>query len=124
MMRAPETTPATADFWAAAKTGVLMFGRCQDTGNAFYPPSPLSPFTLGAVELEQSSGEGTIYTWTYMAKSPSGAVAIAYVSLDEGPTIFTRIDGATGEDLAIGQRVRVKFAETDGDLPAIVFEKA
>ena len=43
---APEVTPETQRFWEAAAEGKLLLKRCLDTGQCFYYPRALSPFTL------------------------------------------------------------------------------
>ena len=63
---------------------------------------------------EESSGEGTIYTFSQMRKSASGPYAIGYVTLREGPSLLTNFVDCDMEKLKIGQRVKVTFKATDG----------
>lgn len=56
----PESVENTA-YWAAANEGKLMIPRCKDTGQFFWYPRNLSPFTLSNnVEMVEASGKGTI----------------------------------------------------------------
>ncbi|MBD0273929.1 MAG: DNA-binding protein, partial [Acetobacteraceae bacterium] len=40
----PKPTPETRHFWDGAKEGKLLLQRCGDTGRAYFPPRPFSPF--------------------------------------------------------------------------------
>jgi uncharacterized OB-fold protein len=77
------------------------------------------------VELTQSSGKGEIYSWSVLrrVKPP---YAIAYVTLDDGPTMMTNIIEADLDALSIGQKVELKFSPTeeDGGAPVPTFKPA
>ena len=118
---APEPTPETQAFWEAAAQGTLLVGRCVDTGRAFYPPRACSPFTLGETTTEPSTGEGTIYTFSVMRRSPTGPFAIGWVTLDEGPALLTNFVDCDLDALRIGQRVRLVFTPTEGGPPVPTF---
>jgi uncharacterized OB-fold protein len=47
--------------------------------------------------------------------------AIAYVTLDEGPTMMTNIVETDLDAIRIGQRVRVVFVPTEGGAPVPMF---
>ena len=81
---APPVDPETQAFWHAAAAGQLMIGRCTACGELHYPPRALCPLCLADAELAPSRGEGEIYTFSIMRKSPTGPYAIGYVTLDEG----------------------------------------
>ena len=77
----------------------------------------------GSVNLdwEDSSGRGTVYTYT-IARRPTqrafaeaGPYVIAVVELDEGPHVTTNIVGCDPEEVTIGMPVEVTFEpERDG----------
>ena len=117
----PEVNPETKAFWDAAAQGRLMVGRCLDTGRAFFPPRALSPFTFAATEITDSGGRGEIYTYTRVAKSPSGPFAAGYVTLDAGPRLLTSFVNCDPAALHIGQRVKIAFTPTEDGPPAITF---
>jgi uncharacterized OB-fold protein len=50
--------------------------------------------------------------------------AIAYVTLEEGPTMLTNIVDGDLDAIRIGQRVRVRFVPTDGGPPVPMFAPA
>ena len=70
---------------------------------------------------EESPGEGVIYTYSVMRRSQTGPYAIGYVTLDEGPAVLTNFLGVGPDALSIGQRVKVRFQETEGGPPVPVF---
>jgi len=111
----PATNPETLPFWDAAKQGKLMIKRCTTCGEAHYFPRSICPFCFSDKTVwEQSSGEGTIYTFSVMRKSPTGPYVLAYVTLKEGPSLQTNIVNCDLETLKIGQKVTVVFKPTEG----------
>jgi uncharacterized OB-fold protein len=119
-MMAPAIDPTNAPYFAAAREGRFLIGRCLDTGKHFFYPRGVSPFTLSNnVELVEASGRGTIYSVTVMrTKQP---YAVAYVELEEGPRVFTNIVDCDLDSLRIGQPVRVAFKPAEDGQPMPVF---
>jgi hypothetical protein len=77
--------------------------------------SAICPFCFSDQTVwEESSGEGTIYTYSLMRKSATGPYAIGYVTLKEGPSLQTNFVDCDLEKLKIGQKVKVVFKPTDG----------
>ena len=111
-------------FWAAANEGKLMIPRCKDTGQFFWYPRNLSPFTLSNnVELVEASGKGTIYTYSVMRRADP-QYAIAYVTLEEGITMMTNIVDCDFDSLTVGQAVELDFYETENGQRVPVFKMA
>ncbi|MBI09041.1 MAG: DNA-binding protein [Rhodospirillaceae bacterium] len=111
-------------FWAAANEGKLMIPRCKDTGQFFWYPRNLSPFTLSNnVEMVEASGKGTIYTYSVMRRA-NPQYAIAYVTLEEGITMMTNIVDCDFDSVAIGQLVELDFYETENGQKVPVFKPA
>ena len=72
---APEGNPETAPFWEAAKHGKFMIKRCTACGEPHYFPRSICPFCFSDKTVwEESSGEGTIYTFSLMRKSADRAL--------------------------------------------------
>ncbi len=67
----------------------------------------------------EASGNGHIYSWS-VQRRPEPAFAIAFVTLEEGPTILTNIVDSDFETLKIDQPVKLRF-ETREDQPVPVF---
>jgi uncharacterized OB-fold protein len=121
---APPVDPETQAFWHAAAAGQLMIGRCTACGELHYPPRAICPVCFGDAELAASRGEGEIYTFSIMRKSPTGPYAIGYVTLDEGIRVLTNFVDCEFDKLAIGLRVRVKFQPTENGPPVPVYAPA
>lgn len=121
---APDVDPETQPFWDATAQGRLLIKRCVACDAPHHPPRAFCPYCFGETRWEPASGEGVIYTFSIMRKSPRGPFAIGYVTLTEGISILTNFVDCDLETLAIGQPVKVRFAETDGGPPIPVFTPA
>jgi hypothetical protein len=112
---APIIDPSTEPYWNAAKEGVLRLRRCTACSKPHWYPRPVCPFCMGDTEWVDAAGEGTIYSVSVTRKAGPVPYALAYVTLDEGVTLLTNIVGCDLDALRIGQRVRVSFAEMQGE---------
>ena len=88
---APTIEPGTEPFWEGARTGKLMVKFCKSCGKTHYYPRTLCPFCFGETDWKQASGNGTIYTLSVMQRGNPNPYCIAYVTLDEGPSMLTNI---------------------------------
>jgi len=121
-LRAPEVNPETRPFWDAATEGRLLIKRCTACGEAHYYPRTICPFSGSPDTVwEASAGLGEIYTLSTLRRGPNAPFTLAYVTLDEGPTMITNITDCDHDTLAIGQRVRVRFVASDGGAPYPMF---
>lgn len=118
---APPKSPDNEEFWEAINEGKLLIPRCQDTGQFFWYPRKISPYTLsGNVEWIEASGSGIIYTYSVMRRAEPQYV-IAYVTLEEGVTMMTNIVDCNPESLKIGQPVKLLMRESDQGQKVPVF---
>lgn len=114
---APLTNPETEPFWAAARQGRFLIKACAACGKAHWYPRAICPHCgSDRTEWRESAGRGTIYSVSVMKRAPE-VYAVAYVTLDDGPTMMTNIVDCDFDKLAIGQRVAVTFRPTQGDGP-------
>jgi len=117
----PEVSPETREFWKAAAAGRLLVKHCPDCRRNHYYPRTVCPHCFGAhTQWLESTGRGTIYSFTVMrrAKEP---YALAYVTLDEGVTMMTNVQGCEPEAIAVGMRVAVRFVATPEGPPVPMF---
>jgi uncharacterized OB-fold protein len=122
---APVVSVETQAFWDAAKEGRFLIKRCTACDKAHWYPRAICPFCASSDTVwEESPGEGVIYAYSVMHRSPTGPYAIGYVTLDEGPAVLTNFVDVAPNGLAIGMKVRVKFQPTEGGPPAPVFAPA
>lgn len=122
---APAVTIESKPFWDAATEGKFMIKRCNACGEAHWYPRALCPFCFSDETVwEESPGEGVIYSYSVMHRSPSGPYAIGYVTLKEGPAVLTNFVDVAPDGLSIGQKVKVKFQPTENGPPVPVFAPA
>ena len=108
---APSIDAESAPFYDAAAQGRFLLRRCRACGKAHWHPRSLCPFCFGETEWSEASGRGEIYSFSVMRRAKPPYV-VAYVKLDEGPTILTNIVDAPHDEIVIGQRVTLKFVPT------------
>jgi uncharacterized OB-fold protein len=102
----------TAPFFDGAAAGRLVIRRCEACG-LWYAPDASGCAGCGTDDLAwvEASGEAVLVSWT-VAHSPAGETApLALVELDEGPWMYSRLDGvpAPSEELPL----RVAFVHPD-----------
>jgi uncharacterized OB-fold protein len=107
----PAETALTAEYWSAARRGVILLQRCGDCGAVLHPPAPVCPGGTGhKLEWFQASGRGRLASFTSVAHAVHPAVAdrlpylIALVELEEGPRIICNLARGQAEP---GPRARV-----------------
>jgi uncharacterized OB-fold protein len=117
----PTPDASTEPYWAATREGRLLVKRCGDCGRAHFYPRPFCPFCWSeAVDWEEASGRGTLYTYSvvHVNDLPPFPERVPYVAaivdLEEGPRVMTNIVGCDHDALRSGMAVEVQFeAETE-----------
>ena len=98
-----------------------MVKRCDACGEHHHYPRSHCPFCFSDKVLwRQASGRGTIYSYSVMRRAEV-PYAIAYVTLEEGPTMVTNIVDCDLNQLRIGQAVKLTFCATEGGPPLPMF---
>ena len=101
--------PETRAFWTAAAEGRLMLPVCEDCGRAHWYPRALCPLCASEkLRWTPASGRGTVHAFS-PARRAEPQYVLAYVTLDEGPTLMTNLVGAPIDAWSIGQAVQVRF---------------
>jgi uncharacterized OB-fold protein len=105
--------PETRAFWQAAEQGQLLLNTCDDCKRPHWYPRAVCPL-CGSTRLtwRAASGRGTLYAFS-TARRATPPYTLAYVQLDEGPTLMTNIVDCTPESLRIGMPVTVTFQRSD-----------
>lgn len=120
----PAPNPDTQVFWDAAKEGRFLVKFCNDCGKAHWYPRAVCPLCFSSnTEWRAGSGKGTLYTYSPMRRADPPFV-LAYVTLEEGPTMLTNIVDCDPDQLAIGQAVELLFRPSTGDYPIPLFKPA
>jgi len=116
---APMVQPETMPYWQAADAGRLLVKRCAACGEHHHYPRDICPFCgSAATEWREAAGTGRVYSFSTMGEGEA-AYTLAYVTLDEGPTMLSNLVGEG--PFACGQRVRVRFLPSDGGHAVPVF---
>lgn len=116
-MPAPTMGAESEPFWDAAADKRFLFKRCGGCGRSFWYPRALCPYCFSDdTRWTEAPKTGVIYSFSVMRRAKVPYI-LAYVTLDEGPTLMTNVVGVDPNDVAIGQRVEVTFATAaDGSL--------
>ena len=128
----PQPTPETQHFWDGCKNGKLLLQRCKNTGNAYFPPRPFSPYT-GSKEVEvfEASGRAKLFSYVINHRPAKGfenqaPYAIAVVELDEGPRMMSNIVECeqTPEALKLDMALEVVFEDINDEITLPKFRPA
>lgn len=123
ILPAPPENPESAAFYAAARLGRFLIGRCTGTGRLFWHPRAVSPFDGGPAELVPASGRGVIYSFSVMRRVEP-PYALAYVTLAEGPTMMTNLVDGDFDRFRIGQAVELVWKPASDGTPVPCFRPA
>jgi len=117
-------SPETAHFWRSLAEGRFLVRHCTACGEAHWYPRAICPFCSSSdTQWREGSGRGTIYSYSIMrrAKTP---YAIAFVTLNEGPTLVTNIVDCDFDAIQIGQKVELAIRRREDGLPLHMFKPA
>ena len=128
----PQASPETEHFGAGCKEGKLLLQRCKDTGKAYFPPRPFSPYTGSRdVEVFEASGKAKLFSYVINHRLPKGfedeaPYAIAVVELEEGPRMMTNITECeqTPEALELDMALEVVFEDISDEISLPKFRPA
>jgi len=114
----PVTQPWSEKFWEGTKQGKLLIQCCNDCQSKIFYPRKFCPECWSAnLSWMEASGRAKIYTFStaYANVEPKFVdelpYTIAYVDLDEGVRMMTRIVDCKPEDIKFDMEVEVVFRE-------------
>ena len=120
----PGIGPDNDAFIAAAKEGRFMLRWCDDCDRTHWYPRAVCPHCASTkTTWKPASGRGTVYAFSTMLRVDP-PYTLAYVTLDEGPTMMTDLVGAAPDAWRIGMAVQVRFQPSDDGTPVPVFAPA
>lgn len=121
----PQLNEGDAPYFEAATAGKLLVKYCNDCRQYHHYPRALCPFCFSdRTEWKEAKGTGTVYSFSVTQVPGRTPYAIAYVTLDEGPSMMTNIVDCDLDTIACGQKVRVTFKPTDGGPSIPMFKPA
>ena len=110
----PIPTPTSAPHWEGARTGRLRVQRCRSCGEHVFIPQPTCTQCLSS-ELEwiESSGLGTLYSYTVVHRPQQPAFqtpyTVAIVEVEEGFFMLSNLVDCEEADIRIGMPLEVTF---------------
>ena len=117
--------PDTQPFWEATKNHELRYQVCDDCNKIVFYPRRHCPHCMGLnLSWKTSQGEGSVYTYTVIRQIAHPAFRerapyiIAWIDLDEG---FRMLSTIVGDEITIGQRVRVTWDDQENDISMPLF---
>jgi uncharacterized OB-fold protein len=125
----PALKGMTAEWYGWLNKRELRFQRCVDCGRWRHLPRELCPACSGQRwEWAQSTGKGTVFTWTttYRPLHPAFTAtpfASTVVELAEGPRLLTEVIDVTPDDLEIGMPVVVVFDDVTPEVTLAKFRR-
>ena len=122
-------TPLTQPFWDAARAGKLLVQHCRACAKRFFRPEIACPHCRARDwEWVESSGKGTLYSFSVMHRSPSPAFKAPYIfaaiEMDEGWNLFSNLIGLEIDAAQIGMAVEVCFHPLSDTLTVPLFRPA
>ncbi len=125
----PRPSPLSQPHWDAAREGRLVVQRCSDCGALVFIPQPACTKCFGPrLEWVQSSGRGTLYSYTivHRPQRPEFAVpyAVAIVELEEGWHMLSNLVECEIEEIAVGMPLEVIFEKMSESIALPCFRPA
>lgn len=120
----PITSPETEPFWQAAREGRFLVKGCDDCGRAHWYPRAVCPHCFSSnTQWKPASGRGVVYSFSPMRRADP-PYTLAYVTLDEGPTMLTNIVDCDPDTLSIGKPVTLVLTPSEEGQPVPTFTPA
>ena len=127
----PELAGHTKEFYAWCAKGELRFQRCTACQTWRHVPREMcAACGSGIWEWVQSSGRGTVFTWTVAERAmhPAFADAVPYapvvVEMDERVRLVSEVVDCAPGELEIGMAVEVTFEQVSDEVTLPKFRRA
>lgn len=116
----------TTPWWEATRESRLLLQSCRQCNHVqHYPRVVCTACSGGELEWIESAGVGVVDSFTVVHRAPSPAFqapyVIARVQLAEGPTLLTRIVGATDQELSCDIPVSLAWESLSEEFQLPVF---
>ena len=127
----PLPTLDDQEFWEGCNREELVIQQCSDCGELRHLPRPMCPECHSMnYQWPVMSGKGVVHSFTVIHNPAHPALRdqvpynVVLVELDEGPRVVSNIVGIPNEDIQVGMRVLVFFAEVEPGLKLPKFKRA
>lgn len=122
----PQPNAVTQRFWSGCADGRFEFQHCRSCGHRQFPPRLACTKCHGAdLDWHESSGKGTIYSFTVVHRAPLDAFkadvpyVIAIVELEEAVRAMMNVRVSDPATLTIGMPVEIFFEPTAEGQPPL-----
>ena len=117
----PQPTQLSKPHWDGCREGVLRVQRCSDCGVFVFIPQPVCTGCLGGnLTWVESSGRGTLYSYTVVHRPQQPAFDVPYtvavVELEEGWFMLSNLVDVLPEAIEIGMPLEVTFREMSSEI--------
>ncbi|WP_454016371.1 Zn-ribbon domain-containing OB-fold protein [Azospirillum sp. Marseille-Q6669] len=112
----PVQDETSAPFWEAAREGRFLIQRCPETGRfQWYPRAHSIHAPHARPEWVEASGRGELLTYSviHRGNQRGDPYVCALIRLEEGVTVFSRVEGVAEADLRAGMPLAVAFHQLD-----------
>ncbi len=125
----PRPTALSTPYWDGCAEGVLRVQRCtRCSGYVFIPQPVCTHCQAGALEWVESSGRGTLYSFTTVHRPPRPEFEVPYVvaivELEEGFQMLTNLVECAPDAMRIGMPVEVSFRQMSDEITLPMFRPA
>jgi len=110
----PFFSSASFAFWQEVAKGHFHIASCSACAHKFFPPRVICPacWTPDTCTLQETAGEGRVFSFTESHAVPTRVIPIApvllvAVDLDEGVRVLTWLMDTPLSEVKMGQRVRI-----------------
>jgi len=120
----PILDETSAPFWEAAREGRFLIQRCPVTGrHQWYPRAHSIHAPHSRPDWVEASGRGTLlaHSVVHRGNTRGDPYTCALVRLEEGVTVFSRVEGVAEADLRAGLPLAVAFHRLDETISLPVF---
>jgi uncharacterized OB-fold protein len=123
----PRPTALSKPYWDACRKGKLTVQQCKDCETLTFIPQHCCGKCLSEnLEWVESSGRGTLYSFTTVHRPQQPAFDVPYtvvvVELEEGYYMLSNLRGVEPEDVKIGLPLEVVFEERSEEITLPLFQ--
>ncbi len=103
-------------WWEGIDAGLLLIQKCRDCGALRHPPGPMCGACQSSRwETTESSGEGTVYSYTVLHHPPIPGYdfpcPVVLIDLQEGTRLVANIAACKPEEIHIGMKVECRIED-------------
>jgi uncharacterized OB-fold protein len=125
----PRPTALSKPHWDGCREGVLRVQRCRGCGTHVFVPQPVCTHCLGEeLEWVESSGRGTLYSYTVVHRPQQPSFDVPYVPIivfmDEGWHMLSNLLEVEIDEIEIGMALEVFFEPMSAEISLPYFRPA